>query len=486
MIPIYLTDALRDCQQALQTQDENQNNWGLLCQHLGNILQGMGWFEESTTWHSRIIETVPDPLKSYNDLGKIYLKLEMWQQAMDVYKQILELNPKYAEAYLYLANIYENLGLKHPANEYWYQTLLLQPDLLNGFNTHNLGKSYLDQGELEKATNCYMAAIKKNPKNSASYSDLAEIFIQQKQWDKAIEYYNKIIKIDPQQLDVFVKLGNVYLEQKMFDRAVPAFQQAIKLEPNNLNYYLSLNKALMINKRWDDVIGVSQKAIQIFPQNSWPYVYLANALVKKGEKDKAIENFQKICELREWKQCISKGYEFTEDNFTHNINIWKEHLGELVKQEGLQCLEVMCLQGMNACWLLDNILKHPTAKLTCLDDKFSPEFGVNIKKTKALKKVQKITGSINRKLTLLPKNNYDLISVKYRNKKTIQSQRITALTWQLLKVGGIIILQEYEVGNNKSAAEQPRKGINKFFQTVKGKYEVLTERRQLIIKKIAE
>jgi hypothetical protein len=49
-----------------------------------------------------------------------------------------------------------------------------------------------------------------------------------------------------------------------------------------------------------------------------------------------------------------------------------------------------------------------------------------------------------------------------------------------------MILQEYEVGNNKSLAEQPKRGITKFLRTVKGKYKILNNRGQMIIKKTAE
>jgi tetratricopeptide (TPR) repeat protein len=486
MIPIYLVDALSDCQQALQTQEENQDNWGLVCEKLGSILQGMGWFEEAAIWHSRKIETELDRVNIYNDLGKIYLQLEMWQQAMDIYKQILELAPDYAEAHLYLAQIYENLEIKHQANECWYQTLLLQPELLNSFNPYNLGKSYFEQGELEKAINCYRVAVKKNPQHFGSYSDMAEIFRQQKQWDKAIECYHNIIKINPQKLDAFVKLGGIYLKLKELDNAVLAFRGAIKLQPNNIRHYLNLNKALMLAKKWDQVINLCQRAIQIFPDNTWFYLHLANALVKKGETERAVTNFQKACALRGWDDCASKGYEFTEDNFTHNIILWTRHLKGLAKQKDLQCLEVNCSEGMVSCWLLDNILTHHSAKLTCLDTKFTVEFSQNIRRSNSAKKVTKITGKIDKKLADLDQNTYNLIIVKYAKKKAIEAKTMTELVWSLLCVEGIMILQEYEVGNNKSLAEQPKRGITKFLRTVKGKYKILNNRGQMIIKKTAE
>jgi predicted O-methyltransferase YrrM len=46
---------------------------------------------------------------------------------------------------------------------------------------------------------------------------------------------------------------------------------------------------------------------------------------------------------------------------------WREHLTPLAGKPDLRFVEVGSYEGRSACWWLDNILTHPTARLTCID-----------------------------------------------------------------------------------------------------------------------
>lgn len=59
-------------------------------------------------------------------------------------------------------------------------------------------------------------------------------------------------------------------------------------------------------------------------------------------------------------------YEFTQDWFTSNIPVWQVMLAEYMGKP-VHALEIGSFEGRSAIWLLDNVLTHPEASLTCID-----------------------------------------------------------------------------------------------------------------------
>ena len=62
-----------------------------------------------------------------------------------------------------------------------------------------------------------------------------------------------------------------------------------------------------------------------------------------------------------------KEYDFTRDYFTSNIPHWKKILKPYSGQPQVHYLEIGTSEGRSALWMLENILTHPTASVTCLD-----------------------------------------------------------------------------------------------------------------------
>jgi predicted O-methyltransferase YrrM len=171
---------------------------------------------------------------------------------------------------------------------------------------------------------------------------------------------------------------------------------------------------------------------------------------------------QQICaEIESWeyqRHVMQKGYHFTSDWFSVNIPNWKKYLSRFVNVPEINALEIGSWEGRSACWLLDNVLTHESARLTCIDtwqgsaenanfDKFlllflQERFDVNISLTGHPEKVIK---KVNRSLEVLPSlssNSYDLIYVNsFYNSFDVLWNAV--LLWKLLKVGGIIIFDDY-------------------------------------------
>ena len=60
MNSIYLTQAVNNCEQALDSEQSQPERWQQSFRELGNVLQGIGRFDEAIVWHSLALETNPN------------------------------------------------------------------------------------------------------------------------------------------------------------------------------------------------------------------------------------------------------------------------------------------------------------------------------------------------------------------------------------------------------------------------------------------
>lgn len=194
------------------------------------------------------------------------------------------------------------------------------------------------------------------------------------------------------------------------------------------------------------------------------------------------------------------GQTFTTDWFSQNIPVWLDILKPLAHQPHLSCAEVGSWEGRSACWLLENIVTHPTSRLVCIDtfqgsgehyaDKTWKEsltdleqrFRNNIAATGASDRATIIKGESALTLHSLPAGTFDCI---YIDGSHIAADVLTDIiqSWLLLKPGGILICDDYHWDLPSNPLHRPKPAIDTFLFLFKEQYEVLHEGYQIIVRK---
>ena len=111
--------------------------------------------------------------------------------------------------------------------------------LAYGAFLNEIGEEYEGAKEMEKA-------LELDPKNPATWNNLANFYGHRSPVKKAFEYYAKAIELDPTEATYYWNFATtVYLfrkdasefykinEQQVFDKALDLYRQAIKIEPTN-------------------------------------------------------------------------------------------------------------------------------------------------------------------------------------------------------------------------------------------------------------
>ena len=489
MISSYLIKSISDCAATFADQKDNPENWQTTCRDLGNLLQGMGRFEEAITWHSLALDSQPNLAEIYAQLGRLYAQEEDWDAAIAFFENALKSVPDSVHIYSNLAQIYGRIGKRDLETACWYKALELNPDLINGQGYFKLGKAFEDQVEIDQAIECYQKACDREATLLPAHYKLAEMRLRQGDLDSAKACFEHIIQQDFNQPQAHYQLGSILSRQKQFESAIKEFRHTVKLAPEFTFAYADIATALMQQKKWDEAIATCHAIMNLVEEFPWIYSILANALLAKGRTNEAAEANQKACAARGWHECVTKNYFFPENNFFRRMPLLETHFVPLANQEDFCALEVGNNLGMSACWLLDKILTDPCARLTCIDHEFNNHLEENLVKTGAKEKVTLLEKDISGHLATLKPQSFDLANLQDGRKRWDYVRDNTALVWTLIKVGGLIAFSAYGWKNPRNPKQNPKRGIDLFLNSIKGKWEVVARSPgsfQLIIRKIAK
>ena len=485
----YLIKSVSDCAAIFANEQDNPQNWQATCRDLGNLLQGMGRFDEAITWHSLALESQPNLAEIYAQLGRLYAQEENWDEAIAFFENALKSIPNSVHIYSNLAQIYGQMGNRELEAACWYKAVELNPDLVNSQGYYKLGKALEEQGKINEATECFQKACDRDATFLPAHYKIAEMRLRQRDLDSAKACFEHIIKQDFNQSQAHFQLGRILSHQREFESAVEEFRHTIKLDPEFNWAYSSLVNTFMEQEKWDEAIATCHAIMNLVKEFPWAYSLLGNALRAKGKITEAVAAYQKSYSLRGWNECVTNNYFVPVDQFTNRITLFETHLLPLANQENFSALEVGNYFGISACWFLDKILTHSSARLTCVDQQFSNILEENLAKTGAQEKVTLLEKDVPGHLAALKPQSFDLINLQDRRKQWDYVRQNAALAWKLVKVGGIIIFGGYGWRNPNDPEKNPQKGIDIFLQSTKGQWEVIAHHPrgfQLIIRKIAK
>ena len=498
--------------------------------NLGEMLVGQKRWDEAIANYRQAIAINPNSFESYHSLGKSWAERGELNRAIACYNKSLELNPNYARAYVGLGNVFAQKRDFDAAIKCYRQTLEINDNSYWAYNC--LGDALAQKQLWQEAIICYRKAIAINPNIPWFYVNLGIALTCEQSWDEAVsaylhavqiepnltginqrlgyvlrkrsesgldstietycqaievlasgKIYHKLLEIELDGAEFYINLGNSLAKQKQLEGAIVFYSMAVQIEPNAAEVVAQLDDVRTKQQELYAQIAAYRHQIAIEPTNSKPYNDLGNILPQLGELEEAIICHQKASELRGWPECAAKDYQFTQDWFTHNIPIWQRHLQEFTGIADFQVVEIGSFQGMSACWLLDNILTHPTAKITCIDLYFQQHFKGNIVKTGAADRVIELEGYSQDLLINLATEYYDVAYIDGCHKPTSALQD-AILSWRLVKVGGLMIFDDYEFTFPDSPEQDTKIGIDVFLEMFGSQLEVVHKGYQLIVKKI--
>ncbi len=174
---------------------------------------------------------------------------------------------------------------------------------------------------------------------------------------------------------------------------------------------------------------------------------------------------------------------FTADWFSNNIPVWNNALAPLKNRDGLCFLEIGSFEGRATCWMLENILTGPDSRIHCADPFPGPllqRFRDNIAPWS-----ERVIVHQGRSEDMLPNiaGPFDVVYIDGLH-LAFNVLQDAALTWNKLKVGGIMIFDDYLWGHQQvERSIVPKDGVDAFLSVIHGRYDLIHFGYQVIIRK---
>jgi hypothetical protein len=183
-------------------------------------------------------------------------------------------------------------------------------------------------------------------------------------------------------------------------------------------------------------------------------------------------------------------YSFSTDWTTPHLADWRAALSPIAGKPNLRALEVGTFEGRSAIWFLENILTDPSSSITCVDifvGNYEQTFDKNIKPFGG--RVTKIRAPSQIALRKLQLESYDFayIDGSHMAKDVLVD---AMLAWDLIKPGGIIIFDDYELDKPMDKfdgdAFHPKIAVDAFLNVMDPYVEVLFRGYQVAVRKRTE
>lgn len=176
---------------------------------------------------------------------------------------------------------------------------------------------------------------------------------------------------------------------------------------------------------------------------------------------------------------------YTQDWTSKNIPLWEEFLPSYKDKPDVHLLEIGVWEGRSALWFLENILTGDGATYTGIDLNESENLKKNFASSSYKDRMTFIQGHSNQILKSEFKDrSFDIIYVDgdHRSYGVVED---AILAWPLLKVGGVMIFDDYKLGEymNVPSYEDAKYGIDFFLHANRNEVEVLHRGEQVIIQK---
>lgn len=477
---------LRDRLSAIAPNDINNHLARLqLYLHLGLI---------DSTLTERLITTAELLLSSnYSNLNQPLL--------IEVLRQLAEGKVFHVKSLdLLEAALTQNL-LNHPD---WNQNITLQQTYGNYYR--NKALKHCDYGEFPEAILGFWKAQDLVPEISITYP-LAMAFFAQGKLSEAAELLSQISDNQPEYGSARYILSAIYTPQSQevlrtiyqrviekswanckYAQAANAAQKMVELEPNSSHAHYNL--------------GMSLYYQGLFTSNV-EKVYQAEIALKKALEFKPNNEIlhKKLSTIPYTLHFAQKGYNVSADCFTGVMPIWEQNFRKYANMPNLRVVEVGCFEGMASCWLLDNILTHETARITCIDNfegvveskkndrtvqkSVEERFDGNIEKSGAKHKVDKRVGFSQEVLRSLPLNSYHIVYIDGSH-FAIDVLQDAVLSWGLIKEGGMIIFDDYHFEFPDRPHCNTGRGIDAFMTVFQEKLKVIyRDERQIFLEKLS-
>jgi tetratricopeptide (TPR) repeat protein len=134
------------------------------------------------------------------------------------------------------------------------------------------------------------------------------------EYDKALECYNRMIELEPEYFLGYAGRGEIYSEFARYDEAIADFDTAIRLNPEDDEAYFEKGQVLEKLGDYTSAVEYYSKAIERKPDNGYYYLCRGSIYRRTDRMEEAMADYRKSCGLGETTGCEAAEFVWKEMN----------------------------------------------------------------------------------------------------------------------------------------------------------------------------
>jgi tetratricopeptide (TPR) repeat protein len=183
----------------------------------------------------------PDNPLLHQLLGRAYIATNDLNSAEESLKKAINLKNDLVGAYIDLGDIYSKKGVFEDAIKQYNEAIKVNPKLLQPYML--LGVIYEKQNKIDKAIENYKKALEINPKFAPAANNLAWLYAEHGgNIDAALSLAQTAKEINPEDPSVSDTLGWIYYKKQVYLTAISHLKESAEKMPNNpvVRYHLGM------------------------------------------------------------------------------------------------------------------------------------------------------------------------------------------------------------------------------------------------------
>ena len=238
----------------------------------------------------------PGNARAHGNLGRAYLLLGRWEEAIAACRQELQLAPEYnGDARANLGRALTELGRAGEALPYFEEGLRLRPDSFDVHNNYGIALAAL--GRWPEALAQYEIALRLRPDDAALHNNLANALVKTGRRAEALEHYETAAKLKPDFVAAEVNWGRTLAEAGRMAEALPHVEKVLQMRPDAVAH-TDLANVLAAAGRTEEAIPHYEAALRLQPDSALDHFGLGNAFGRIGRFADAIGQYEAALRLQ--------------------------------------------------------------------------------------------------------------------------------------------------------------------------------------------
>tara|TARA_R110002050_G_scaffold253787_3_gene392035 strand:- start:1368 stop:4364 length:2997 start_codon:yes stop_codon:yes gene_type:complete len=285
-----------------------RTEWAARSQYnIGDSYYNAGEYDRAISAYKKVLEDYPKSqyiIDAVNGIQYSQLSSSGSDSSSAVLEDFLSDNPSSSTAdrlrYRQAENVYQSGDYEGAIKEFRQYLRITNSENLVSQAYANLGDSYRQTNQLDKAADTYQTIVDEFPNDEQAPSALTilgTLYFDKGEFETSHRYYQQLLDNAPRfKQEAYIGMGNASLALKKNTVAKTEYENALKVNPNNAAASVGLGKVAVAEGNYDEARGklapIAEKNTTIVGAEA--QYYLGKLEQDNGEFEAAIEAYSKV------------------------------------------------------------------------------------------------------------------------------------------------------------------------------------------------